>query len=85
MILSWFHGKITRRQAEEALLQLQFEGAFLIRESESSPGTLIIPFYQIKLLVKLNQTPNFHVLKLIAIWVDSNDISLTVDSEVELN
>ena len=36
---SWFHGKITRKQAEEALLQLQFEGAFLIRESESSPGT----------------------------------------------
>ncbi|CAH3044340.1 unnamed protein product [Porites lobata] len=35
---NWFHGKITRRQAEEALLQLQFEGAFLIRESESSPG-----------------------------------------------
>ncbi|KAJ7340180.1 Growth factor receptor-bound protein 2 [Desmophyllum pertusum] len=35
---SWFHGKITRKQAEEALLQLQFEGAFLIRESESSPG-----------------------------------------------
>ena len=28
---------------------------------------------------------NFHVLKLIAIWVDSNDISLTVDSEVELS
>lgn len=35
---SWFHGKITRRQAEEALLQVQHEGAFLIRESESSPG-----------------------------------------------
>lgn len=35
---SWYHGKITRRQAEEALLQIQYEGAFLIRESESSPG-----------------------------------------------
>lgn len=35
---SWFHGKITRRQAEQALLQVQHEGAFLIRESESSPG-----------------------------------------------
>ena len=84
MILSWFHGKITRRQAEEALLQLQFEGAFLIRESESSPGTLIIPFYQINWQSSIKRQ-NFHVLKLTAIWVDSNDISLTVDSEVELN
>ncbi|XP_068672974.1 growth factor receptor-bound protein 2-like [Montipora capricornis] len=35
---SWYHGKITRKQAEEALLQIQCEGAFLIRESESTPG-----------------------------------------------
>lgn len=35
---SWFHGKITRKQAQEGLLQVQHEGAFLIRESESSPG-----------------------------------------------
>lgn len=36
--ISWYHGKITRRQAEEALLQIQHEGAFLVRESESTPG-----------------------------------------------
>ena len=40
---SWFHGKITRKHAEEALLQIQFEGAFLIRESESSPGMCMVP------------------------------------------
>ncbi|KAK2572032.1 Growth factor receptor-bound protein 2 [Acropora cervicornis] len=34
----WYHGKITRRQAEEALLQIQHEGAFVVRESESTPG-----------------------------------------------
>ncbi|XP_002734614.1 growth factor receptor-bound protein 2-like [Saccoglossus kowalevskii] len=34
----WFHGKISREKAEE-LLQLQsYDGAFLIRESESTPG-----------------------------------------------
>ena len=40
---SWFHGKITRKHAEEALLQIQFDGAFLIRESESSPGMCMVP------------------------------------------
>lgn len=36
--ISWYHGKITRKQAEEALLQIQHEGAFVVRESESTPG-----------------------------------------------
>ncbi|KAL9957084.1 hypothetical protein ACROYT_G038676 [Oculina patagonica] len=35
---SWFHGKITRAQAEELLLKQKIDGAFLIRESESTPG-----------------------------------------------
>ena len=34
----WFHGKITRNQAEEALSHVRHDGAFLVRESESSPG-----------------------------------------------
>ncbi|XP_022780261.1 growth factor receptor-bound protein 2-like [Stylophora pistillata] len=35
---SWFHGKITRAKSEELLLKQKFDGAFLIRESESTPG-----------------------------------------------
>ncbi|KXJ28497.1 growth factor receptor-bound protein 2 [Exaiptasia diaphana] len=34
----WFNGKITRKQAEETLLQHRSDGAFLVRESETSPG-----------------------------------------------
>lgn len=32
----WFHGKITRTKSEDLLRQQQHDGAFLIRESESS-------------------------------------------------
>lgn len=35
---SWFHGKITRVQAQEVLFQNGRDGSFLVRESESSPG-----------------------------------------------
>ncbi|GFO01440.1 growth factor receptor-bound protein 2 [Plakobranchus ocellatus] len=36
---SWFHGKITRSSAEQTVLKPgQPDGAFLIRESESTPG-----------------------------------------------
>ncbi|XP_042293301.1 GRB2-related adapter protein [Sceloporus undulatus] len=38
----WFSGKISRQEAEKALLRRQFRGAFLIRESESSPGDFSI-------------------------------------------
>eukprot|EP00050_Salpingoeca_kvevrii_P021430 m.110450 g.110450 ORF g.110450 m.110450 type:complete len:499 (+) comp9340_c0_seq3:265-1761(+) len=34
----WFHGRITRGQAEKVLLQWGAHGSFLIRESESKPG-----------------------------------------------
>ncbi|XP_071953306.1 growth factor receptor-bound protein 2-like [Antedon mediterranea] len=34
----WYKGKITRRNAEDTLISQQFDGAFLIRESESTPG-----------------------------------------------
>ena len=37
-LYSWFHGKITRQKAEEVLMKQNHDGAFLIRESESSPG-----------------------------------------------
>ncbi|RMX38295.1 hypothetical protein pdam_00010914 [Pocillopora damicornis] len=35
---SWFHGKITRAKSEELLMSQKHDGAFLIRESESTPG-----------------------------------------------
>lgn len=34
----WFHGQIKRVAAEQTLLQCSNEGAFLFRESESTPG-----------------------------------------------
>ncbi|UYV80127.1 sem-5, partial [Cordylochernes scorpioides] len=36
---SWYHGRITRAQAEQKLMN-QPEGCFLVRLSESSPGDL---------------------------------------------
>ncbi|XP_058013150.1 GRB2-related adapter protein isoform X1 [Ahaetulla prasina] len=38
----WYCGKISRQGAEKALLKRQFRGAFLIRQSESSPGDFSI-------------------------------------------
>lgn len=34
----WFHGRMTRGQAEKILMQCGSEGSFLLRESESKPG-----------------------------------------------
>eukprot|EP00731_Ephydatia_muelleri_P029022 Em0020g666a len=34
----WYHGRITRSKAEEILARQPHDGAFLIRESESTPG-----------------------------------------------
>ena len=38
LLFSWYHGRITRNKAEELLLKQPIDGAFLIRESESTPG-----------------------------------------------
>lgn len=38
----WYSGKISRQEAERILLKRQFQGAFLIRVSESSPGDFSI-------------------------------------------
>ncbi|XP_034987185.2 GRB2-related adapter protein [Zootoca vivipara] len=38
----WYSGKLSRQAAEEVLLKRHFRGAFLIRESESSPGDFSI-------------------------------------------
>ncbi len=40
--LRWFHGKISRSAAESVLLNCPYEGAYLFRESESSPGPLAV-------------------------------------------
>lgn len=34
----WYHGKVSRQQAEQMLMQTSKDGAFLIRDCESSPG-----------------------------------------------
>lgn len=34
----WYHGRITRAKAEDTLTKQPHDGAFLIRESESTPG-----------------------------------------------
>ncbi|KAM9305441.1 GRB2-related adapter protein [Gastrophryne carolinensis] len=38
----WYAGRLSRQVAEEILLRRRFLGAFLIRESESSPGEFSI-------------------------------------------
>lgn len=38
----WYVGRISRTSAEEALLKQEYIGAFLLRESESSPGDFSI-------------------------------------------
>uniref|UniRef100_A0A8D0BPB2 GRB2-related adapter protein n=1 Tax=Salvator merianae TaxID=96440 RepID=A0A8D0BPB2_SALMN len=38
----WYSGKVSRQRAEKILLKRQFRGAFLIRDSESSPGEFSI-------------------------------------------
>lgn len=38
----WYAGRISRQLAEEILMKRNFLGAFLIRESESSPGEFSI-------------------------------------------
>ena len=36
--LRWYSGRITRKKAEDLLKDQKMNGAFLIRESESTPG-----------------------------------------------
>lgn len=36
--ISWYYGKIRRLEAESLLLQEPHDGAFLIRDSESTAG-----------------------------------------------
>ena len=36
--LSWYYGKIKRTEAEQLLLQEPHDGAFLLRDSESTAG-----------------------------------------------
>ena len=36
--LRWYSGRITRKKAEDLLKGQRVNGAFLIRESESTPG-----------------------------------------------
>uniref|UniRef100_A0A8C4QDJ3 Growth factor receptor bound protein 2 n=1 Tax=Eptatretus burgeri TaxID=7764 RepID=A0A8C4QDJ3_EPTBU len=38
MFSRWFRGKISRAKAEELLNRQKFDGAFLVRDSESAPG-----------------------------------------------
>ena len=35
---NWYHGRITRAKAEDLLIQQPHDGAFLIRDSESTPA-----------------------------------------------
>lgn len=51
---SWFHGKIARVAAEQLLLNCNKEGAFLLRESESTPGDF-------SLSVRVNNRTGIHV------------------------
>jgi len=34
----WFHGHLPRKDAEKKLIEQAYDGAFLLRESESTPG-----------------------------------------------
>ena len=38
VLLRWYSGRITRKKAEDLLKNQKMNGAFLIRESESTPG-----------------------------------------------
>lgn len=40
--ISWFHGKLTRDDAEKLLKELNCEGGFLVRESNTSPGEYVL-------------------------------------------
>ncbi|XP_033118484.1 growth factor receptor-bound protein 2-like [Anneissia japonica] len=54
---TWFHGKLSRADAERLLMKQNIDGAFLIRESESTPGDF-------SLSVKFqNQIQHFKVLR----------------------
>ena len=37
-VCRWYHGKISRTQAEDVLMTYPTNGAYLFRDSESSPG-----------------------------------------------
>ncbi|KAL0268767.1 UNVERIFIED_CONTAM: hypothetical protein PYX00_010583 [Menopon gallinae] len=40
--ISWFHGKLSRDDAEKLLRELNCEGGFLVRESSTSPGEYVL-------------------------------------------
>jgi len=50
----WMHGKISRSDAEQTLLQSSDDGAYLFRESESAPGGF-------SLSVRVNNRQGVHV------------------------
>lgn len=37
-LCSWYLGKLSRAKAEDTLKNEKYDGAFLVRDSESSPG-----------------------------------------------
>ncbi|XP_044160603.1 GRB2-related adapter protein isoform X4 [Bufo gargarizans] len=52
----WYGGRISRQVAEEILLNRRFTGAFLIRDSESSPGEFSISVKERSSLSRLSTT-----------------------------
>ncbi|KAK6619535.1 hypothetical protein RUM43_012292 [Polyplax serrata] len=40
--ISWFHGKLSRDDAEKLIQELDCEGGFLVRESFASPGDFVL-------------------------------------------
>ena len=40
--ISWFHGKLSRDDAEKLIQDLNSEGGFLVRESFASPGDFVL-------------------------------------------
>jgi Ras GTPase-activating protein 1 len=41
----WYHGRLDRRIAEKRLNDRQQHGDYLIRESESKPGSYVLSYF----------------------------------------
>ena len=52
---SWFHGKMKREEAEDALLPRE-EGLFLVRESNNYPGDYTL------CVVAANKVEHYHIM-----------------------